>query len=116
VTSWGRRAGAGPALQPPIVEHTKMTNAKTRPGCKLCGGTAGQLNERGEHNLCTARAARGLATPSLGNCCEACHGSGTQGRGGVMLSFDCGPATIARSIQAQFPPCPNCKGSGRVVN
>lgn len=79
--------------------------------CTLCGGNAGQL-VNGAHNLCTARANLGLATPNLGQRCDSCKGSGTLGRGGVMLSFDLGPARIARSIAAQFPPCSTCNGKG----
>ena len=80
--------------------------------CRLCGGTAGRLNETDAHNLCDALAARGMPTPSLGMRCATCHGSGTTGRGGVFLSFDLGPAAIARSIAAQFPPCQSCAGKG----
>lgn len=83
--------------------------------CSLCYGNAGRLNDKGQHNLCTARAAVGLATPSLGTRCETCGGRGTNGRGGVFLDFTLGPATIARSIAAQFPPCPDCGGKG-IVN
>ena len=80
--------------------------------CKLCGGTAGRLNENDTHNLCAARLYDGQPTPSLGDRCRACNGAGTIGLGGVMLDFDLGPATIARSIEAQFPPCATCKGTG----
>jgi len=81
------------------------------PRCTLCGGNAGQLIE-GAHALCFARAGHGLPTPSLGERCALCHGSGTTGRGGVMLDLGLGPATIARSLAAQFPPCPVCDGRG----
>lgn len=83
----------------------------TRPRCTLCGGNAGQVIDGG-HNSCKARAALNLPTPCLGDTCVACNGAGTQGKGGVMLSFDSGPAAIARSIAAQFPPCPSCAGKG----
>lgn len=83
--------------------------------CVLCGGTAGHLNAEGAHNLCAARKAHGLPTPSLGAKCDTCHGAGTTGRGGVMLGFDLGPAAIARSIRAQFPACATCGGSGVIV-
>ena len=86
----------------------------TVPKCRLCSGSAGALDETGAHGLCTARAARGLATPSLGDRCPRCNGTKRTGRGGAMLSFDMGPARIARSIDAQFPPCRTCDGTGRV--
>jgi hypothetical protein len=84
-----------------------------RPACALCHGTAGQLID-GAHALCAARARLGLPTPCLGLCCPTCSGSGTTGRGGVVLMFDLGPATIRRSLAAQFPPCPTCDGAGHV--
>jgi len=79
--------------------------------CELCGGAAGQLID-GAHALCRARTNLGLPTPSLGNRCERCAGRGTLGTGGVMLDLSHGPAVIARSIAAQFPPCPTCGGRG----
>ncbi len=82
--------------------------------CKLCGGSVGCLNERREHNLCRALADLGLPTPSLGDRCPECKGAGTIGEGGVMLDFALGPATIRKSIDAQFPPCLKCGGSGKV--
>ena len=81
--------------------------------CSICGGSAGQLLN-GAHCLCTARQVHGMATPSLGDKCPRCNGSGTLGRGGVMLGFDLGPAAIARSIKAQFPPCQECGGKGNI--
>lgn len=83
------------------------------PRCTLCHGNAGHLID-GAHALCTARASLGLGTPNLGERCTVCHGTGTLGRGGVMLGFDLGPARIARSIAAQFPPCKACNGQGYV--
>lgn len=89
-----------------------QTETKIRTAaCSLCGGTAGQTPD-GRHNLCAARKAAGLPTPSLGDRCETCGGAGTLGRGGVMLGLDLGPAAIAKSIKAQFPPCPGCQGRG----
>lgn len=90
-----------------------MANAKPEP-CNLCGGTAGQLLD-GAHCLCTARAALSQPTPSLGDRCPACNGSGTTGRGGVFLDFSLGPQRIARSIAAQFPPCQQCAGTGTTL-
>ena len=79
--------------------------------CKLCGGDAGQLSPNGSHYLCEARAAHGQPTPSLGRRCRTCNGSGVKPRfrGGVVLDLGHGPATIARSIAAQFPPCEDCR-------
>ena len=81
--------------------------------CSLCGGSAGRLLN-GAHCLCAARAAHGQPTPSLGDRCPNCHGSGTLGKGGVMLDFAHGPAVIARSLRAQFPPCQHCAGTGTI--
>jgi hypothetical protein len=80
--------------------------------CNICGGFAQKLPEHGAHNLCAARLERGLPTPSLGRQCPDCSGAGTTGTGGVMLFLDLGPAAIARSIAAQFPPCQQCAGRG----
>ena len=80
--------------------------------CNLCGGNAGQLAPTGAHYLCIERAKLNLPTPSLGNKCLTCNGRKTLGKGGVFLDFALGPATIKRSIDAQFPPCPACKGTG----
>lgn len=82
--------------------------------CSVCGGDANQrvLVLVGAHYLCLERAKHALPTPAM-NECQACHGHGTQGTGGVPLFFSLGPATIARSIAAQFPPCPVCHGTGR---
>jgi hypothetical protein len=80
--------------------------------CTLCGGSAGRLNRNGEHELCRAFSVRGMPTPSLGDMCAVCGGAGTTGKGGAMLFFSLGPAAIRKSIDAQFPPCPCCGGSG----
>ena len=82
--------------------------------CKLCGGTAGTFSPAGNHYLCEARAAHGQPTPALGDRCPACKGSGVKPgrRGGVLLSFEEGPARIARSIASQFPKCEQCQGTG----
>jgi hypothetical protein len=79
--------------------------------CTHCGGTAGQLVD-GAHVLCAVRARHGWATPCLGFRCDTCQGAKTLGRGGVVLDLDLGPAVIARSLAAQFPPCPACGGKG----
>lgn len=83
--------------------------------CKLCGGDAGRLSDAGMHYLCAMRARSGAPTPCLGFKCPDCRGSGVQPNfGGAMLPLELEPAAIARSIEAQFPPCPRCEGSGRV--
>src|SRR5262245_50666431 len=93
------------------LSKERLTMKTTRDTCSLCHGNAGRLIN-GAHALCSARHNLGLATPNLGTHCLTCNGSGTTGRGGVMLGFDLGPAVIARSITAQFPPCPDCHGKG----
>lgn len=80
-------------------------------GCAICGGTAGSFNPATHaHYLCEARKTIGAPTPSLGNRCPSCNGTGIRAgfKGGVMLSLEEGPARIKRSIEAQFPPCPDC--------
>jgi hypothetical protein len=86
------------------------------PTCRLCGGDARKLPPEGAHYLCLERARLGLATPSLGRFCPDCHGNGHLGTvaAGPMLSLSLGPSAIARSIQAVFPPCRACHGSGFV--
>lgn len=82
--------------------------------CIICGGTAGSFSPDGAHYLCEARRAQGQPTPSLGDRCPVCNGTKVKpGRqGGVMLFLDLGPEAIRRSIEAQFPPCEACDGSG----
>lgn len=85
--------------------------------CALCGGNAGTLNEEGTHNLCRARARHGSPTPSLGDKCSVCHGSKhdsklKSGQAGPCLDANLGPARIKRAIDALFPPCPHCGGTG----
>jgi hypothetical protein len=95
------------------VIPVKSEATKTVPRCSFCGGSASmKRHTNGFHYFCEARAKHGLPTPSLGDDCSVCDGAKTLGKGGVMLSFDEGPARIARSIAAQFPPCEHCKGSG----
>jgi hypothetical protein len=87
----------------------------TMSPCTLCGGDAGSFNPATHaHYLCEARHRAGSPTPCLGMRCTTCNGSGVKPgfRGGVMLSFDEGPARIAKSIAAQFPPCVECGGRG----
>jgi len=79
--------------------------------CTLCGGNIGQL-VNGVHTLCAARHQRGMPTPCLGMRCLTCGGAKTLGKGGVCLSLSLGPAAIKRSIDAQFPPCSTCHGTG----
>ena len=84
--------------------------------CCICGGTAGRIIPEEGHYLCQELKKRGLPTPSLGETCPVCNGTGSLGKGGVPLFFDMGPAAIRRSIDAQFPPCLKCGGKGYVKN
>lgn len=86
-------------------------------GCTICGGTAGSFNEEGSHNLCRARARHGGPVPSLGDKCSKCHGSKhasklKPGQAGPCLDGNLGPAAHARAINALFPPCTHCGGTG----
>ncbi len=81
--------------------------------CPLCGGNAGRFIPEGGHELCKALAARGLPTPSLGEKCQACGGSGNQRRDmprGVLLPM----MPSGREIRLWFPACETCKGTGAV--
>ena len=87
--------------------------------CSICNGSVGSGSE--EHNahwLCVENQKRGLATPSMGEACPDCSGSGhkcANDKGaGPMLFLDVGPAAIKRSIEAVFPPCTSCDGTGSV--
>ena len=83
--------------------------------CEVCGGNAGRLSN-GRHELCAARQARGLATPSLGDRCAECAGSGHLPRPqtGLMLPLDLGPRRIRDAIEAWAPTCSACGGTGHV--
>lgn len=83
--------------------------------CAICGGTARTLNERGVHNICEARRKVGVPITRY-DTCPTCEGRGHTGtvKAGPMLSFDLGPAAIRRSIEAVFPRCRTCNGSGAV--
>ena len=82
--------------------------------CKICKGWARRLPESGSHHLCEARLEAGLPTPSLGERCPECGGAGHLARPGtsLMLDFDLGPGRIKRAIEAAFPTCGSCGGSG----
>ena len=81
--------------------------------CTLCNGSAGSFNADGDHNLCAVLAKHGMPTPSLGDRCAPCNGSGTTGKGpGPFLDLRMGDRAIARSIAATFPPCEDCRGTG----
>ena len=88
---------------------------ETFGACSLCGGTAGRKLD-GAHALCTELAKLGRPTPSLGDRCDACHGSGHKPltAAGPMLDFNLGPAKIARAINAWANPCPACHGTGTI--
>ncbi len=79
--------------------------------CVICGGWARQLPPHGAHNLCVARRNLGQPTPSLGEKCTTCNGTGHLGtaQSTALLDFRLGPAAISRAIAAVFPTCPDCK-------
>jgi len=79
----------------------------TAPPCRLCGGNAGRLNDRGEHNLCAALAWLGQATPSLGVRCPECKGIGVKPRSAL------GPVNPSgRDMERWAPKCLHCGGTG----
>jgi hypothetical protein len=93
----------------------KNTNETIHARCNLCGGNVGQM-PGGRHNLCAARAERGLATPSLGERCGVCDGRGWTAtehvmRGGAIPVYF-HPGEMARGLAAIFPPCKACAGRG----
>lgn len=76
--------------------------------CVHCGGTAGTLVD-GAHALCKVRKEFGLATPSLGDRCQCCSGTGRHPRGAV------GPTNPNQdAIERWAPACVTCAGSGTV--
>jgi hypothetical protein len=79
----------------------------TTPPCRLCGGNAGSLNERGEHNFCAELARLGLPTPNLGMRCRASNGRGCNPRSAV------GPINPSqKAMDAWAPKCRACGGTG----
>jgi len=87
--------------------------------CKHCGGTAGTLFS-GSHAICRRRAKRGKPTPSFGDLCPDCNGTGYASKqrpdwSGVCIPAELGPIATKRAIDALFPRCPTCKGA-RAVN
>jgi hypothetical protein len=81
--------------------------------CGYCGGNAGQLNERGIHNLCEARRENGNPTPSLGLQCLDCNGSGFDPKRGLKAGqsiYNPNGHHLARA----FPKCESCDGKGSV--
>lgn len=89
----------------------------TEERCSICGGSAGTLID-GAHALCTARARHSIEVPCLGDRCSVCHGSKhasklAPGQAGPCLSLDhMTPGQMKRSIDALFPLCPHCGGTG----
>lgn len=87
-------------------------------GCIHCGGTAGSATvpdpERAGaylqmHALCWARHRAGRPTPSLGNQCPCCKGSGCHPRS------PCGPINPNQdAVERWAPACVTCKGSGAI--
>jgi hypothetical protein len=82
----------------------------TTERCPLCGGNSGTIPEAG-HHLCQALHARGLPTPSLGERCECCNGTGNERRSlprGILLPLNPTP----KQIRLWFPACKACDGKG----
>lgn len=81
--------------------------------CKLCGGNAGRLNDKGEHNFCRARKNAGMDTPSLGDKCTECSGMGRipKSKIGPSMFLDA-PYNFTKALEAWAPKCKACKGSG----
>ncbi len=77
--------------------------------CRLCNGNAGSLSPDGAHYLCEALKAQGMPTPSLGDFCNRCNGTGRHGRRDTVLYNP-----RQSEIDAAFPPCGNCGGTGAV--
>jgi len=79
--------------------------------CPICGGSAGRFPPEG-HHLCQARRDRGLLTPSLGNRCRGCDGTGfsqaAKLREGIYLPLN----PTAAELAARFPKCLRCGGTG----
>lgn len=81
--------------------------------CELCGGNAGRLNDKGEHNFCRARKNVGMDTPSLGDKCPECKGAGRipKSKIGPSIFFEA-PCNITKALEAWAPECEECKGTG----
>ena len=81
-------------------------------GCRHCGGTAGNATVPGEpesHAVCHYKALAGLPTPSLGDICPCCEGSGCHPRSAT------GPINPTQDqIERWAPACMKCKGSGSI--
>lgn len=74
--------------------------------CQYCGGTAGIITpEVPYHFLCEARAGHGLPTPSLGDQCPDCGGSGV-----TPIT----PMVYMANVSTMPKPktCHTCKGKG----
>lgn len=77
-------------------------------GCSVCGGTAGD-GRQAAHALCIVRRDRGMVTPSLGDACPCCKGSGCHPRSAA------GPINPNQdTVERWAPACQTCKGSGAV--
>jgi hypothetical protein len=85
--------------------------------CRLCGGTRGAGSE-GAHELCKAREALQLPTPSLGHACATCGGRGFVDRAGDLAAglgaafFLDGSGDLERYLRERWPRCAACGGSG----
>jgi hypothetical protein len=81
--------------------------------CPICGGSAGRVIPAEGHHLCQALKRLGMSTPSLGENCGACGGSGVKRRqlpAGILLPT----LPTGHEIKLWFPPCEACGGKGSV--
>jgi len=78
-------------------------------GCRICGGTAGD-DRQVAHSLCMTRVDLGEPTPSLGNACPCCGGSGNHPNA-ELASINGGQDAIERHWA---PACRTCSGSGAI--
>lgn len=107
---WKPMASMGRTLIARPADWRAAWAGAVEPRCRLCGGNAGdprQFANGGAHNLCIARAANGLPTPSLGMRCKACNGHGRIPRSRV------GPINPSqRAMDEWAPKCVACGGKG----
>ncbi|HEY4395971.1 MAG TPA: hypothetical protein VGP64_18030 [Polyangia bacterium] len=102
-TAYGNRAPAHWAEG--CVAHVATDQAR----CGLCGGNAGKLVAGRAHVLCSALAMRGMPTPSLGDACSCCNGTGGHPRSAV------GPVDPNQDqVERWCPGCTTCGATGAV--
>lgn len=101
-TAYGNREPAH--WHPACAAHAALD----LPRCRHCGGNAGCFFDGG-HALCNARAKRGGPTPSLGDRCSCCKGTGGHPRSAV------GPINPNQdTIERWCPGCTTCRATGVV--